>query len=405
MYPLLSLLFNILTQNSDCTPCLVAPKPQNAFDGTWHDSSQLPGGPAVSVTLSFTGTAIYVFCILANTVPGTVTTADYAFTLDGASSGTYSHAPDSTSNYIYGANVYSAEGLEQGSHQVVVTTDNPSGSLLLFDYAVYTFDDGESPTPSPNPPTTPPPATATVIEATTAHQEVVTLPGQSQSSTSTSGFTASSSSIHLRSTVSASSGNPTPTNINTSSSPIMDSTASPSLYAPSPSSMVTPATTLAAKSSRLVPILAGSLIPLILLLLVAGIIIFRRRRRRKSKRKEWEETRAHPIDVESHSEGPTGPIQRNTAVSRVNVDSQWSRPDTQFQPDSRMEETQYPFLTSEKHDWNTSSHTSVSTVAPEPALSRSPTFVTVDYYNLPTSPPPNYDSQPRRLPTIPSPNS
>ncbi|KAJ7227819.1 hypothetical protein B0H12DRAFT_1148398 [Mycena haematopus] len=123
--------------NSDCTGCTVHPDPARAHDGTWHDSSQFNGAPPVSVTLSFTGIGIEVFCILANTIPGSTTTTDLLFTLDDSAQQAYSHNPDSTSDYQYGAQVFSASGLTQGPHQLVVATNNPSGSLLLFDYAQY----------------------------------------------------------------------------------------------------------------------------------------------------------------------------------------------------------------------------------------------------------------------------
>ncbi|KAJ7117433.1 hypothetical protein C8R44DRAFT_626506 [Mycena epipterygia] len=123
--------------NSDCSGCLIKADPAQAFDGTWHDSSQLPGEASVSITLSFTGTGIDVFCILANTVQGAATTTDLAFTLDGSPQQPFSHTPDSTFSYLYNQNVLSVSGLAQASHQLVITTDS-SGSLLLFDYARYT---------------------------------------------------------------------------------------------------------------------------------------------------------------------------------------------------------------------------------------------------------------------------
>ncbi|KAJ7694654.1 hypothetical protein B0H17DRAFT_931545 [Mycena rosella] len=124
--------------NSNCAACTVKLDSTQVFDGTWHDSSQLDKGPPVSITLSFTGIAIYVFCVLANNVENTVTTSDIIFSLDGAPQGRFTHEPSSSPDYIYGANVFTAQGLEQGLHKVVLTTDNPAGTLLLFDYAMYT---------------------------------------------------------------------------------------------------------------------------------------------------------------------------------------------------------------------------------------------------------------------------
>ncbi|KAJ7648564.1 hypothetical protein DFH06DRAFT_570581 [Mycena polygramma] len=122
--------------NSDCAGCVLHPDPASAFKGTWHDGSQLPGGPAVSVTLSFSGTGISVFCILANLVGDS--TSNLAVTLDGAAQKPFSYTPDNTSDFVYNAPVFSVDGLDRVQHTVVIVTDNPKGSLFLFDYANYT---------------------------------------------------------------------------------------------------------------------------------------------------------------------------------------------------------------------------------------------------------------------------
>jgi hypothetical protein len=92
-------------------------------------------------TFGFLGTTIDVFCILANQIPGADTTTDLAFTLDGSTQKPFSHNPDSTSDYEYGVNVFNMSGLTQSAHQLVIATNNPSGSLLLFDYARYRLGD------------------------------------------------------------------------------------------------------------------------------------------------------------------------------------------------------------------------------------------------------------------------
>ncbi|KAJ7166767.1 hypothetical protein C8R46DRAFT_839950, partial [Mycena filopes] len=123
--------------NSNCAGCLVHPDPGQAFGNTWHDTSQYGGAPPRSVTLSFTGIGIDVFCILANTVQGAQTATDLAFTLDGAPYPPFSHDPDATTDYLYNQNVLSVNGLSNSAHTLVVSTNNPDGSMLLFDYARY----------------------------------------------------------------------------------------------------------------------------------------------------------------------------------------------------------------------------------------------------------------------------
>jgi hypothetical protein len=78
-----------------------------------------------------------VFCIIMNTVPNVLTTANYSFTLDGAVQPSYSHAPDPNSNTpLYNVSVLSVTGLENIPHTFVMTLVPPS--FALFDHAVYT---------------------------------------------------------------------------------------------------------------------------------------------------------------------------------------------------------------------------------------------------------------------------
>ncbi|KAJ7742793.1 hypothetical protein B0H16DRAFT_1323216 [Mycena metata] len=123
--------------NSNCDGCLARPDPGNAFDNSWHDTSQFGGASPHSVTLSFTGIGIDVFCILANTVPGAATNTNLVFTIDGTPYPPFSRDPDETTNYLYNQNVLSVNGLSQNAHTLVISTNNASGTLLLFDYARY----------------------------------------------------------------------------------------------------------------------------------------------------------------------------------------------------------------------------------------------------------------------------
>ncbi|KAF7310042.1 hypothetical protein MIND_00377200 [Mycena indigotica] len=135
---------NQFSQNSNCSTCRVVLDPSEVHDGTWHDSSQTPNGPPVSISLSFTGVSLSIFCILANFIDNhTISQSSFAFFVDGNPSGTFLHVPDkSTTDFIYGANVFSVDGLEQSEHTVILATNSAAGSLLLFDFASYTFDDG-----------------------------------------------------------------------------------------------------------------------------------------------------------------------------------------------------------------------------------------------------------------------
>lgn len=95
-------------------------------------------GPRINNANLPIGTAITVFCILANTASEGLTTSDFAITLDGTAQKPFTHRPDNTSDFKYHSTVFNVDGLNRGVHHVVITTDNAAGSLFLFDYASYT---------------------------------------------------------------------------------------------------------------------------------------------------------------------------------------------------------------------------------------------------------------------------
>ena len=130
-------------QGSECPGCALRPGFVNvsqAFHGTWHDSTYLPGGPESLISLTFTGVAVYVYHI----VPNQVSTDSYStltnlsFFLDGEYVGQYIHEPDSTSDIAYGVPVYVNPTLRNTEHYLNISAGGPSESLLLFDYVVYT---------------------------------------------------------------------------------------------------------------------------------------------------------------------------------------------------------------------------------------------------------------------------
>ncbi|KAJ6562836.1 hypothetical protein DFH09DRAFT_490905 [Mycena vulgaris] len=71
--------------DGNCTLCSVKPDPTRTVDNTWHDSSQRAGDSPSSVTIQFTGTAIYLFCIVPQDDPTNL--VNLTFTVDGASTG------------------------------------------------------------------------------------------------------------------------------------------------------------------------------------------------------------------------------------------------------------------------------------------------------------------------------
>ncbi|GLB34615.1 hypothetical protein LshimejAT787_0201800 [Lyophyllum shimeji] len=164
--------------NCDPSHCHIIPSPDNAFARTYSAATYVPGGGARTAEFSFKGTDIYVFFILANNVPNAWTETFCKFVLDGQATD-YHHAPSQSTDYQYNALVYSQHNLPNVDHTLLISADGYSTlSFMNFDYAIYTVDDGTSPSPaSPNPPQ----STATVTQqppgATSPPRTVTTVIG------------------------------------------------------------------------------------------------------------------------------------------------------------------------------------------------------------------------------------
>jgi len=133
----------------ECSICALHPSVSDAFAGTWHDTTSNATDPTQPyVTLDFTGTDIWVYCIIVNSASAAdiVTFTNVTFELDGAMAGIYTHEPDATADqYVYNVSVFSKMGLSNTEHKLVMSTVQGSqSSALLFDWAMYTFDDGNT---------------------------------------------------------------------------------------------------------------------------------------------------------------------------------------------------------------------------------------------------------------------
>ncbi|KAL1723867.1 hypothetical protein EV715DRAFT_190501 [Schizophyllum commune] len=138
-----------------CESCRAMPDRNTVYNGTWHHTTDddTIDTQDTTMTIQFTGTALYVYCVIANNVSeGTGTMANYDFTLDGQDAGNYHHDPENVTDYFYNVPVYTVSGLENDSHELIVNIAGGSGvsgsSLMLFDYFTYTYDDDPSETTS-----------------------------------------------------------------------------------------------------------------------------------------------------------------------------------------------------------------------------------------------------------------
>ncbi|THH14257.1 hypothetical protein EW146_g6058 [Bondarzewia mesenterica] len=131
-------------QGATCNSCAAQPDVALAFDNTWHDATHHPGDPeGRTVSISFNGTAVYAYCIMANYInPGITTLTNLSITLDGGDAGTFVHVPSNSTEFEYNVPVYVNQNLGDASpHQLVLSANSEvNASLFLFDYLIYTID-------------------------------------------------------------------------------------------------------------------------------------------------------------------------------------------------------------------------------------------------------------------------
>ena len=111
-------------------------------NGTWHDTTPLHSDPPTTITVHFTGSAVYVFNILPNTLPVTITLANVSFSIDGEDVGAFVHSPEPGTSILYNQLVYHNTTLDYGPHTIVITPS--SYSLILFDYLLYTAQNNDT---------------------------------------------------------------------------------------------------------------------------------------------------------------------------------------------------------------------------------------------------------------------
>ena len=119
------------------------------FAGTWHDSTYHVGEPDHTITVSFTGSAVYVYNIIVNQLPSTTTFTNLSFWIDSDLVGNYMHIPrNTTPTFEYGVLIYANTSLPNGQHFLVMSAGGSNDSLILFDRLVYTTDSNDThPTP------------------------------------------------------------------------------------------------------------------------------------------------------------------------------------------------------------------------------------------------------------------
>jgi len=126
----------------ECAQCAIRPDPAQAFQGTWTEATYR-APDTLNIQLSFRGTAIYIFFILADYRQSGITTiTECAFSLDGGAPVPYHFESEAEgSNMLHGVMVFSRSDLENEDHTLEITTGGDDERYVNFDYAIYTTEE------------------------------------------------------------------------------------------------------------------------------------------------------------------------------------------------------------------------------------------------------------------------
>ncbi|KAF5365955.1 hypothetical protein D9758_006727 [Tetrapyrgos nigripes] len=142
------------------SPCWVQLDTNQLYQGTWHESIFSAGervnghaNQVLNVTLGFSGTALYVYCVLARTTTRPAGNSDMTFYIDGQFVGALQKPAPGTSGYDYDVPVYVNTTLSHGFHTFVLQNGHPGNpnSLVILDRIVYSYDNESSTTTSSDP--------------------------------------------------------------------------------------------------------------------------------------------------------------------------------------------------------------------------------------------------------------
>ncbi|KAM6500173.1 hypothetical protein JOM56_003187 [Amanita muscaria] len=139
-----------MDQTCSAEECGEQPDVAKAFDGTWTTTNDMEPSWNMSVTLQFTGVAVWAFFILNNVSHNPFPDPSFRgthvnITLDGQYAGNFSRNTDNRTDMIYNATIFSTSGLANTSHELVIgTSDYPHWNCLTFDWAIYTVDSPEA---------------------------------------------------------------------------------------------------------------------------------------------------------------------------------------------------------------------------------------------------------------------
>jgi len=138
-----------------CSKCIAHLDPSQLHNGTWHDSTfnPQPGSnddpnQVLSASVTFNGSALYVYCVIAHSSSSPDGHSDMIFSIDNEVVGTFAQAPTTGHHptYQYRVPVYVNHSMPAGIHTFTLQNGRMGGqkSLVLLDSIMYTqHTDGE----------------------------------------------------------------------------------------------------------------------------------------------------------------------------------------------------------------------------------------------------------------------
>ncbi|TFK22985.1 hypothetical protein FA15DRAFT_657101 [Coprinopsis marcescibilis] len=129
--------------------CALKPNLGEVFNGTYHESTYKPEIGPLSIRILFEGVSVSIYFTLVNDEREDIAVNTRCrFILDGVVENTFTHLPARRADrFQYQQLVFSQRNLKNRYHNLEIVTDTEA--YINFDYAKYTYDDGE---PSPTAP-------------------------------------------------------------------------------------------------------------------------------------------------------------------------------------------------------------------------------------------------------------
>lgn len=129
-----------------CSSCPAQLDANDTYMNTWHSgmffpsSAGLGSGVPSTASVSFNGSAVYVFCVIAVQAQDFDANMELTFMLDDEVVGVFDlFPPDGADAFSYDVPVYSNASVPAGMHNLTLVNGQSGGiqSLVLLDYIIY----------------------------------------------------------------------------------------------------------------------------------------------------------------------------------------------------------------------------------------------------------------------------